>query len=300
MVRDMSKRLFFRLTVCVLLSIAMPGMLREVPKWLFDPLGPLYVEWTYLPQCLPWLVGAKIYAVTDSGNVAFAPSPVLLMALQIVGATIFIAVLLSGSLLFFVQRIPWRLRVLGAVGSGVAFTSLFGFLCSYTAVDIMGGRLLMPVVFTLPFTLAPLAHLMGRRLALVLSPYLLTAAIGGWLSYGIFLDGALPHRTDRGTAREDLALGAFLRARGIHYAAADYWIAYRLTFILQENPIVVPEASEDRYPRWRTEFDAAKKVAYLTHPSSPWLATQTIEAQLAGKKVEKLTVENFTVLIVER
>lgn len=36
--------------------IAMPGMLKDVPKWLLDPSGPLYVDWTYLPRCLPWLV----------------------------------------------------------------------------------------------------------------------------------------------------------------------------------------------------------------------------------------------------
>lgn len=36
--------------------IAMPGMLRKVPKWLADPVGPLAVRWSYLPQALPWLV----------------------------------------------------------------------------------------------------------------------------------------------------------------------------------------------------------------------------------------------------
>jgi D-amino-acid dehydrogenase len=36
--------------------IAMPGMVRDIPKWLFDPLGPLHVDWSYLPRCLPWLV----------------------------------------------------------------------------------------------------------------------------------------------------------------------------------------------------------------------------------------------------
>ena len=36
--------------------IAMPGMLRDVPKWLLDPSGPLYVNWAYLPLCLPWLI----------------------------------------------------------------------------------------------------------------------------------------------------------------------------------------------------------------------------------------------------
>jgi len=35
--------------------IAMPGMLKDVPKWLLDPSGPLYVKWSYLPRAMPWL-----------------------------------------------------------------------------------------------------------------------------------------------------------------------------------------------------------------------------------------------------
>lgn len=36
--------------------ISMPGMLKDIPRWLMDPQGPLYVRWSYLPACFPWLV----------------------------------------------------------------------------------------------------------------------------------------------------------------------------------------------------------------------------------------------------
>jgi D-amino-acid dehydrogenase len=36
--------------------LALPGMLREVPRWLADPLAPLTVRPRYLPQALPWLL----------------------------------------------------------------------------------------------------------------------------------------------------------------------------------------------------------------------------------------------------
>jgi len=36
--------------------IALPGMLRRVPKWLLDPEGPLVVRWRHLPAALPWLI----------------------------------------------------------------------------------------------------------------------------------------------------------------------------------------------------------------------------------------------------
>ena len=34
----------------------MPGMLRKVPGWLRDPLGPLAVRPSYFPRALPWLM----------------------------------------------------------------------------------------------------------------------------------------------------------------------------------------------------------------------------------------------------
>ncbi|HSS85528.1 MAG TPA: FAD-binding oxidoreductase [Reyranella sp.] len=36
--------------------IALPGMLRKVPSWLTDPLGPLAVRPSYFPRALPWLM----------------------------------------------------------------------------------------------------------------------------------------------------------------------------------------------------------------------------------------------------
>ena len=36
--------------------MSMPGVVRSVPKWLSDPLGPLAVRWSYLPTIAPWLI----------------------------------------------------------------------------------------------------------------------------------------------------------------------------------------------------------------------------------------------------
>jgi D-amino-acid dehydrogenase len=37
------------------LPLAQKGMMRQLPKWLADPLGPLTVPPAYLPKLLPWL-----------------------------------------------------------------------------------------------------------------------------------------------------------------------------------------------------------------------------------------------------
>ena len=39
---------------CVPLS--MPGTLAKVPRWLFDPEGPLSIRPAYLPRLAPWLL----------------------------------------------------------------------------------------------------------------------------------------------------------------------------------------------------------------------------------------------------
>jgi D-amino-acid dehydrogenase len=36
--------------------MAMPGVIRSVPRWLMDPLGPLALRWSYLPAILPYLI----------------------------------------------------------------------------------------------------------------------------------------------------------------------------------------------------------------------------------------------------
>jgi glycine/D-amino acid oxidase-like deaminating enzyme len=53
--------------------IALPGMLRKVPGWLLDPLGPLSVKPSYFPRALPWLLRwieagrlSRVLAISDA------------------------------------------------------------------------------------------------------------------------------------------------------------------------------------------------------------------------------------------
>lgn len=40
-----------------IIPMALPGLWKKVPAWLFDKDGPLSVKWSYLPQAAPWLIG---------------------------------------------------------------------------------------------------------------------------------------------------------------------------------------------------------------------------------------------------
>ena len=38
------------------MPVAMPGLLKKVPRWLLDATGPLYLDWRELPRLVPWLI----------------------------------------------------------------------------------------------------------------------------------------------------------------------------------------------------------------------------------------------------
>lgn len=43
------------LAVSEVVPMAMPGIIKHVPGWLLDPLGPLAIRWSHLPALVPWL-----------------------------------------------------------------------------------------------------------------------------------------------------------------------------------------------------------------------------------------------------
>ena len=43
-------------TEASVLPVAKPGIVKDLPKMLLDPKGPIAVRWRYLPGLLPWLV----------------------------------------------------------------------------------------------------------------------------------------------------------------------------------------------------------------------------------------------------
>ena len=60
----------FGIASCV--PFGMPGILKEVPRMLFDPESPLKLRWSHVPRALPWFL-RFIEAVPAVG--ASRPSP---------------------------------------------------------------------------------------------------------------------------------------------------------------------------------------------------------------------------------
>ena len=110
-------------------------------------------------------------------------------------------------------------------------------------------------------------------------------------------------QTDRAIAREEASLGRWLWQQGIKYGVADYWMAYRLSFLFAEAPIVVPlNEGQDRYPPYRRAFRQQRHVAYIFHPSRPAATAKDWEPRLKKTcaQMQRSEIDGFTVLLCDR
>lgn len=257
---------------------------------------PLFSE-----TCLPWLLGAKVWISGKDLYPHFWEPPGLLKVFQYFGAGSAFALAFASAGVMFLKRVPWEVKRVVLFGGAAACTALGGFLVSPWPTDMWSTRYLAPVVWSMPFTFAALAYVLRPRGFLVLlSPYLLVAALGGWLSWGTYVDGPLPRLDARGAAVDEAAVRDFLRARGYQHGYAQYWLSHRLTFLWLENPSI-SSFEPDRYPPYRAAADRAKKKAFVFHPSEPRAQPQGYVQMLRSRPgtLEVHQVAGFTVLLFE-
>lgn len=252
--------------------------------------------------CLPWLLSAKIFAARHMSDYAPWETGPAAHAFQVIAAVALVGGILSGGALAGARRIPWEARRLGVVGCLALPVTISAFLVSPMVMDHFSSRYLAAILLMTPFALASLASLLGaRRFAAALAPYLVSAAVSGWVSYAPF--GLSIHPS----LALDERLGQALRERGIALAVADYWASYRLTFLYRENPIVVPKnEAEDRYRPYRDRFLAEPVVAYIHDAYRSRESLGEMEARIRSDATEYLPlyerfeVGQFTVLILKR
>ncbi len=283
-------------------------------------LDRLAVNWTLLTEvCLPYLLGVTVF-VPDPVDLVHDPWPASgwFAVVQWAGALGFAAAAVWAAIAVLVDGgwsprrvhqlqgalVPAPVRRLGALGLIGSAASIGGFLVSTMPADLLSARYLAPIVWLAPFTLAPAAYTLGTRaFAVAIAPFVVAVGVGGWIAFTPYVQGPLPVRDARGVAVDEAALADALRAEGVRYAAAQYWLAYRLTFLFAEDPVVVPlDEREDRYRPYRDGFAAAPVVAYVFHPSEPRATPGPVEEQLraAGTPYRRADVNGFAVLIVRR
>jgi hypothetical protein len=169
-----------------------------------------------------------------------------------------------------------------------------GFLFSRMIFDHFAMRYLAAISFAMPFAAAPLAARLGRaRFAALFAPWVLAGAISGWIGQGPFVRGGLPARPVEASGAPEAALAAALAERGIHVGLADYWAAYRVTFVTRESLVLMPlHASQDRYAPYRDALARTPSAAYVYDPGRSgedpvhMLDELVKEGWTAGERVE--------------
>jgi hypothetical protein len=252
-----------------------------------------------MDTCLPYSLGAKHYRDGDiryRGTVAPPPMPWAALT-SVAGWSLLLAVVAAGGLSF--SKFPWPLRRLGLFGFITTISTLAAFLFSVMPADLWSVRYLGPIFWTAPLALAPLANFLGRRtFTLAIVPWLIVSSISGWRSY------QSPFTAD-GLAEEQQLI-EHLKANHIRYAAADYWLAYRLTFVSGEAAIVVPlEPMEDRYGPYRQAFLAEPQTALIFHPRWSRIPQEKYEQSLQSLQELHISyttthVGKFTILLTRR
>jgi len=257
-------------------------------------------------DCLPWALGYRIFFNNGMAETAEWMTPPWFKVWQVSGAIVVALGVVFAAAAFLSKRIPWPVRRLGIFGVLVTASTLGAFVVSVMPNDQWGTRYLAPMILVLPLTLAPAVYRLrtARRAALAIAIYTVSAAVGGWMSYGLdYRRDIWPAPTTVGQAEEEKQLAAFLRQQGILVGAAQYWLAYRLTFLFQEKHLIVPlEPLQDRYPPYRKAFDDAREVAYIAHPSMPWITGPNLAMDLYGRhaRYERYLVARYTVFIEHR
>lgn len=254
-------------------------------------------------ECLPWALSYHVYTAHDPSHYVPWEAPFYVQALQLMGAFSVGAIVLAGLGAIRERTLSWPVRRAGLMGATGWLVTIAGFLVSVMVMDHFSMRYLATLTLLLPLAALPAARMLRVwRFAAVLAPHVISAAICGWLGYGPFVKGFRPV-AELPEIREDYALLDSLKSRGIKYAAADYWAAYRLTLLFNEELVVVPNNErEDRYAPYRRAFEAAPMFAYIYDRgrSREDLVATERELVTENARVEKADIGTLTVFVVTR
>lgn len=251
--------------------------------------------------CLSWVLGTLVLHQPAGAShyiTWLAPWPIRFC--QWFGAGVFVASVLVAIAVVFRTSIPRELRRLGAMAVVTVFVTVAGFLLSVMPMDHFASRYLVSLVLVSPFLLAVLVHAVRSRWALALVvPMVMSFGISGWLGYEPFVQGL--RIVDAGLEANEARLLGELKRRDVKFAMADYWAAYRLTFMFGEQVVVVPmHESQDRYAPYRREFSRAPRFAYIFDHRRSEESQQTVADHVAQGLEEQFSVGPFDVYVIRR
>lgn len=256
--------------------------------------------------CGPWAIGTRVFAPEHMMDWTAWNPPWPVRAVQMAGGIAFFAVIGASAVCVAARGTSPRARRPGAVGLCVVCATVAAFLVSRMVMDHFSTRYLAAAVLAMPLVATPLAERLGGRAFVALfAPWVATTAICGWVGFTPFVRGPWPVRHLAGTGAQEDTLSRELGARGVTYAVADYWAAYRVTFATAERLVVIPlHDSQDRYPPYREALAKAHRFAYVYDPlRSSEDERATARAWESDPRIaieERLDTGAFRVLVLAR
>ncbi|ATB41651.1 hypothetical protein CYFUS_007119 [Cystobacter fuscus] len=293
--------------------------LGSIPRWLARMEAPQLSElsWSNLKhnwplfwsKCLPYVTGTKLFATTTGFD---RPEQVLegpWLVLASVGMGLFAGMAVAGALLSLAPGMEWSARRLAWCGAAWMGASLVAFLFTRRPQDLMSARYLVPVLLGFPLLVSPvLARLPRGRgtvwVSALLLPVIAHFGVAGWRGHGGWIHHGLPRITPEGNGDDARVLLSALQQRGVEAAVADYWVAYRLTYLWKEQVTVAPGTGDNRYAPYSRRFESAARRALLFSaivPGSRYLVPGPWEATLRreGWPHERLTAGPYEVLLLK-
>jgi hypothetical protein len=169
---------------------------------------------------------------------------------------------------------PGRWMLAGVIGM-----TLLGFLVTPFGAD-PSGRYFLPLIVPMALFAAELLVAIRERYGRAWAALPLAAILIFHLSAAVRAVSAEPGFTTqfdvatRIDHEQDAALVRFLLAEGETRGYTNYWVAYPLAFLSQEQLLFVPElayhpdlrhtARDNRYPPYAEAVASASRVAYIT------------------------------------
>lgn len=263
--------------------LASPGIVRQAPRWLLDPLGPLALRPAYLPRIAPWLwrfwrasaparVDAAIAAQVALNRLAAAATPRLLAAMGAEGWWHE-----DGNLHLYESEAEWRASLPGwqqRAAHGIAFEHAHG-PAAIAQWQPGLSTALVAATFVPGWATIEDPHRLVRRIAAR------CLALGGRLLRGT-AEAVLPGAE---AVHVPLAGGAVLKARQV-VVAAGAW-SHRLTRTLGEHiPLETERGYNTTLPAGA--FDLRRQ---LTFPGHGFVVTPLAGGVRVGGAVELAGLE---------
>jgi hypothetical protein len=249
----------------------------------YSPLRMFYHLKLFFIDCLPVLFGY--------------PSDIFFVRHEMPHLTVYLVASYALAVLYFVacfhalKNIQKNSLVLFGVSS-VAICIL-GFLGSSTAADVYSTRYLLPLLWFSPLILLGNESAFTKPIfKMGFISYIVAIYLMGWVTLYPNVQKGVPIRDPGGYFAEEQALFMQLKAQGIHYAKAQYWQAYRLSLLSQNDPLIVPYAEfDDRYLPYLKRVNESDRFAVIIHPNEPRLSIQSVQEDL---KKKGMTTKEFT------